>query len=94
MTEHIAVIALRAAIALVGALVAFWSFRMAHRFPKARGPYLLLAAGFGVFTLGTVIEGALFEFAGWDLVLAHAAEAFLSAIGFSLILLGVVRSRV
>ncbi len=54
--------------------------------------YLLLATGFGMLTLGAVVEGLLFELARWNLSDAHAAEAVVTAAGFTLVLLSIVRS--
>jgi len=53
---------------------------------------LLLATGFGMLTLGAVVEGLLFELARWDLSDAHAGEAVVTAAGFVLVLLSIRRT--
>ncbi len=87
--EHDILVAMRLAIVAVGGLVAFWAVRLAGRTPAHRAPYLLLAGGFGFVTMAAVVEGGLYEIAGWDLVAAATAEAVLSASGFALILAAV-----
>ncbi len=92
MTDHWILVALRLGIVGAGCLVGLWSFRLALRRTERRTAYLLLAAGFGMLTLGAVVEGLLFELARWDLFDAHAAEAAVTAAGFGLVLLSVLRS--
>ncbi len=93
MVEHALLVALRAGAALMGALAAIWSFRLAVLLAGSRRTYLLLSIGFGVVALGAVVEGLLFGVARWDLQAAHALEAFVSAAGFAAILLAIVRSQ-
>ncbi|MCJ2520912.1 MAG: hypothetical protein LN412_08245 [Candidatus Thermoplasmatota archaeon] len=93
MTDHLLLVALRLAIVAVGSLTALWSLRLALRSHGHRRTYLLLALGFGLLTLGAVVEGVLFEFAGWDLMAVHTVEAFISAAGFVAILLSIVWSQ-
>jgi len=87
-------VALRLGVVAAGGLAGLFSLRMGLRSPTHRWTYFLLAAGFGLVTLGAILEGLLFEFAGWDLVMAHTAEAFTEIAGFALILVAVVRSKV
>lgn len=84
--EHEVLVALRLAIVAVGGLVALFALRLARRAQEHRLPYILLAGGFGLVTLAAVIEGVLFEVAGWDLEAAATLEAVLSALGFAAIL--------
>ncbi|MEE9236817.1 MAG: hypothetical protein V3U52_03405 [Thermoplasmata archaeon] len=93
MTDHLLLVALRVAIVAVGSLTALWSLRLALRSRGHRRTYLFLTIGFGLITLGAFVEGLLFEFAGWDLIAAHAVEAFVGAIGFVAILLSIVWSQ-
>lgn len=86
MTEHEILVAVRIGIVAVGSLVGLWSLRLALLRLERRPAYFLLAGGFGLLTLGSVIEGVLFEFAQWPLLDAHVAEAALTAAGFVLIL--------
>ncbi len=92
--EHEVLVALRLAIVAVGGLVALWALRLARRAPGHRLPYILLAGGFGLVTLAAVLEGALFEIAGWDIVAAATTEALLSSVGFAAILAAVWLSGV
>ncbi|MFQ5871984.1 MAG: hypothetical protein ACE5IB_07485 [Candidatus Geothermarchaeales archaeon] len=93
MTDHTLLVAVRLGIVAVGSLNSLWSLRLALRSHLHRPTYLLLALGFGLLTLGAVIEGVLFEFAGWDLVAVHAVEAFMSIAGFTAVLLSILQSR-
>jgi len=92
MTEHWVLVALRLGIVAAGSLVGLWSLRLGLRRGDRRTSYLLLATGFGTLTLGAVVEGLLFELARWNLSDAHAAEAAVTAAGFALVLLSIVRS--
>lgn len=92
MTDHWVLVALRIGIVAAGSLVGLWSLRLGLRRRERRAAYLLLAAGFGLLTLGSVVEGVLFEFAGWALSDAHVAEAVVTAAGFVLVLVSILRS--
>lgn len=94
MTQHELLVALRLGIVAVGGLAALWSLRLTLHARDGRWTYLLLTAGFGFVTLGTIVEGILFEFARWDLLDAHTTEALLGAVGFALVLLTILRSHV
>ncbi|MFQ5552526.1 MAG: hypothetical protein ACE5EW_02230 [Thermoplasmata archaeon] len=94
MTSHWLLITLRIGVFAAGALVTLWALRLSIRAPGHRGTYILLAFGFGLVTLGAVLEGILFEFRGWTPLAAHTAEAFVTAVGLGLILLSIVLSRV
>ncbi|MFQ5919846.1 MAG: hypothetical protein ACE5I4_07370 [Thermoplasmata archaeon] len=94
MTSHDVLVGLRIGVLVAGTLVTLWALRLALRAPVHRGTYVLLVLGFGLVTLGAVVEGVLFEFGGWTLVAAHTAEAFVTAGGLALILLSIVLSRV
>ena len=92
MTDHWVLVALRIGIVAVGSLAGLWSLRLGLRRRERLGTYLLLAAGFGLLTLGSVVEGVLFEFGGWALSDAHVAEAVVTASGFVLVLVSILRS--
>jgi hypothetical protein len=91
MTDHWVLVALRIGIVAVGSLVGLWSLRLGLRRRERPATYLFLAAGFGLLTLGSVVEGVLFEFAGWALSDAHVAEAAVTAAGFVLVLVSILR---
>ena len=94
MTAHDVLVALRLGVVAVGGLAGLWSLRLAILSPAHRGTYFLLAMGFGLVTLGAIVEGILFEFVGWDLASAHTVEAFVGIAGFALILASIIRSPV
>ncbi len=94
MTLYEALVALRLGVVAVGTLAGLWSLRLALRSSVHRWTYFLLATGFGLITLGAIVEGILFEFFRWDLVSAHTVEALVSIAGFALILTSIVRSSV
>ncbi len=92
--EHWLLVGLRIGVLIGGALVTLWALRLTLRSEGDRLTYLLLMLGFGLVTLGALVEGVLFEFGGYALLEAHTAEAFPTAAGLALILLSIVRSRV
>lgn len=94
MTDHLTLVALRIAAVALGGFLAWRALRLASRSSDDRATYLLLAAGFGLVALAAVVEGALFEFAGWTLPDAATVEACMSAGGFGAILMAVRRSAV
>ncbi|MEE9593147.1 MAG: hypothetical protein V3W28_06180 [Thermoplasmata archaeon] len=94
MTEHLILVGLRLGIVAVGALLTLWSLRLAVNGRGNQASYLLLTIGFGLITLGALVEGLLFEVAQWDLTSSHAAETLVSGSGFVLILLSIFRSEV
>lgn len=93
MTPHWVLVALRLGIVAAGFVVGLWSLRMGIRSQGDRAKYLLLAIGFGFLTLGSVVEGIVFELAGWSLMDSHTAEAFISAAGFAIILVSILRTE-
>jgi hypothetical protein len=94
VTDHSTLVALRLAAVALGGLLAWRALRLANRSPENRRTYTLLAAGFALVATAAVVEGALFEFAGWALPDAATIEACLSAAGFAAILVAVRRSGV
>ncbi|HLB67640.1 MAG TPA: hypothetical protein VJN63_04070 [Thermoplasmata archaeon] len=93
MTLHWVLVALRLGIVAAGFVVGLWSLRMGIRSQGDRATYLLLAIGFGLLTLGSVVEGIVFELAGWSLLDSSTAEAFISAAGFAIILVSILRTK-
>lgn len=94
MTEHLILVGLRLGIVAVGALLTLMSLRLVLVGGSNRPSYLLLTIGFGLITLGALVEGLLFEVARWDLTSAHVVEALVSGAGFALILLSILRSEI
>ena len=94
MTDHIALSALRIAAVAVGGLLALWSLNLARRAKEHALTYALLSAGFALMALAALVEGILFEFAGWEPVAAATVNAVVTACGFTLIIVAVRRSGV
>ncbi len=94
MNIHDALVVVRLGVVAAGGLSGFWCLRRGSLASSDRWTYFLLAAGFGLIAFGAVVEGILFEFAGWGLVEAHAAEALVGIAAFSAILVSILRSRV
>lgn len=56
-------------------------------YARSKAPSMLfLSLGLGFITLGTFVEGILFQFAGLGLNATHAVESLLNVIGFVLML--------
>lgn len=71
----------------LGATIAWLAYR---GYLRNRTRWLLfLALGLSFVTLGTFIEGVLFEFLGLEINQIHAVESTLNVIGFLLILFSV-----
>jgi hypothetical protein len=94
MIDHTALVVMRLAAVALGAFIAWRALRLARRSKENGRTYRLLAAGFGLVAMAAVVEGSLFEFAGWSLPDAATVEACISAAGFGAILLAVRRSAV
>ena len=94
MSDHIALVMLRLAAVALGGFLAWRALQLARRSPDNRNTYRILAAGFALVATAAVVEGILFEFAGWPLSDAATIEACVSAGGFGAILVAVRRSGV
>lgn len=94
MNIHDALVAARLGVAAVGGLSSLWSLRLGLRSDRGRWTYFLLATGFGLVAFSAIVEGILFEFAGWDLFAAHTVEALVAIVAFAAILVSILRSRV
>ncbi len=73
MTFHLLLSAAKGAIVLLGSLIALLSYAAF----RAHGARLMLyiSIGFVLVTLGSVVEGILFEVLGAPLDLAHVVES-------------------
>ncbi|MFC6757511.1 MULTISPECIES: DUF7521 family protein [Haloarcula] len=86
---ELALIAVRALLLLLGIATTAISFR-AYRRERTR--YLRAAtAGFGLITLGVLIEGFLYQFTALTLTQVHIAESVALACGFAVLLWSFVR---
>lgn len=92
-SEHIdhvllALVAVRVAVLLTGAFLTLSLFQKFLKSPRSKD-HLLLASGFGLMTIGALVEGVLFELLRLTLVEVHTVEAGFTAGGFAAILLAV-----
>jgi hypothetical protein len=79
--------AMEALIIACGLLIVLIALR---GYRKARNPSLAyLALGFALLTLGSVVEGLLYELLGMDLLKAHAVETFFQLSGFLSVVYGI-----
>ncbi|HKZ64333.1 MAG TPA: hypothetical protein VJ400_07820 [Thermoplasmata archaeon] len=92
--DHAVLVAIRVGVVAAGGLAGLWCLRLGLRLGEDRRTYLTLAAGFALLAFGAVLEGVLFEFAGWSLLNAHTAQTLTSAAGLAAVLLAVLRSGV
>lgn len=86
MVEFTSVVlaATRVVVLGMGVLITYYSFRAYRRTGE---PYMRNASiGFGVITLGVLVEGVLFEVAGLDLAVVHVIESVAIGIGFLVLL--------
>jgi hypothetical protein len=77
------IVALKTVTLLLGGLIAFFSFK-AYRRTGAK-PLQLLAVGFTLVTLGSLLAGAIDQFATATRDYALVAESGLTALGFAII---------
>ena len=83
MVHPFVVTALKTTTLLFGGLVTFFAFR-AYQRTKAR-PLGLLALGFGVVTIGSLLAGAVDTIGTFDRETALVVESALTATGFGVI---------
>ncbi len=65
---------------LLGAYIVYLAYRGYRR--NASKPLLYVALGFGLITLGTLLEGVLFVIVQSDILTATATGTVVTAIGF------------
>ncbi|MEF8829681.1 MAG: hypothetical protein V5A15_01755 [Haloarcula sp.] len=74
----------RLAVLLLGVTITYYSVA-AYR--RTRAQYLRNAAiGFAIMTFGVLLEGVLFEVAGFDLEIVHIVESVAIGLGFLVLL--------
>lgn len=79
---------LQIAIALAGVVVVYYAYR-GHKKTGSRS-LLFLAFGFVFVTVGTVVDGLLFEFLDFDIISSEIVEACSQLLGFLLIIYSIV----
>lgn len=80
------------ALVLVFGLVIVYFATKSYRRTKSRS-MLLLAVGFGLASIGSVVGGAAFELMGADVETASALQAVAQALGFLIILLSLAATK-
>ncbi|MBI2126739.1 MAG: hypothetical protein HYU02_05435 [Thaumarchaeota archaeon] len=70
---------------LLGAYIIFQAYRGYNR--NRNASILVLSIGLGCVTLGTFVEGVLYQFLQWGLIDVHEIESMLNVVGFALMLL-------
>jgi hypothetical protein len=78
------VIVTRFVTLLLGVYVIFQAYRGYNR--NRNASILVLSTGLGFVTLGTFVEGFLYQFLQWGLIDVHGIESILNVIGFTLML--------
>lgn len=81
---HLPLVAGKIIVLLLGLLIATKAYRGYTRHGSTA--MLYLAIGFAVISVGTVIEGLLFELIELDLILSSAIQTVIVAIGMLVIL--------
>ncbi len=81
LTELFFVTSVTKIIALIlGAYIVYLAYRGYRR--NASKPLLYVALGFGLITMGTLLEGVLFVVLGSDILTAIATGTVVTAVGF------------
>jgi hypothetical protein len=87
----VALITVRIAILLVGSVLTLFAFTRFYR--RGSRDHLLLSAGFGLISLGALVEGILFQLFGWSLLSVHSVESGFTAVGLLIVLLTIHLSQ-
>lgn len=78
------VVALKTVTLLLGGLITYYALRASRR--TGARPLRVLAVGFGIVTLGSLVAGVADQAVGVDTSLALTVESVLTALGFLTIL--------
>lgn len=79
-------------VALVlGAFIVYLAYRGYRR--NASRPLLYVALGFSLITAGTVIEGLLFDFFGYELLAATGMGTVITILGFVTIIYSIYSAK-
>jgi len=81
---HLPLVAGKVVVLVLGLLIATKAYRGYSR--HGSGAMLYLAIGFALISVGTVIQGLLFEFVELDLFLAGAIQTVIVATGMLVVL--------
>jgi hypothetical protein len=84
-TTTMLLVFVRLLVLVFGVLITYYSLQ-AYR--RTGTPYMRNATfGFGIITLGVLLEGVLFEFGGVDLAVVHIIESVAIGLGFLVLLI-------
>lgn len=89
---HYLLVAIRLSIVLIGALIAYKSFKK-FRVNGHRIQFLVLSVGFALLTIGAVVEGILFELFHFSFLSAHIIEGILVMIGLVIVIIAIWINR-
>lgn len=82
-------VGVRLIVLSLGVMITFYSYQA---YKNARTYYLRNSTiGFGIITVGVFIEGVLFEFGGFDIVIVHLIESIGIGLGFVVLLISLRR---
>ncbi|WP_265111584.1 DUF7521 family protein [Halosolutus halophilus] len=81
---HVPLVVAKLAVLTLGLLVSAMAFQGYRRYGRTAMVYL--AIGFALISVGTVIEGLLFELADLDIFLASTIQTVIAASGMLVIL--------
>jgi hypothetical protein len=81
---HLELVIAKLVTVLLGLLIAGQAYRGYRRYDST--PMLYLAVGFGLISIGSVLEGILFDVVGLDIFEAGTAQTALVAAGMLVIL--------
>lgn len=81
---HVELVIAKIATVLLGTAISIQAMRGYRR--HGSEPMLYLGAGFLIVTIGSVLEGVLFDGLGWSLFAAGAVQTSLVALGMLVIL--------
>ncbi|WP_049972725.1 DUF7521 family protein [Haladaptatus cibarius] len=81
---HIGLVVAKIVVAILGLLIAFQSYRAYARYDSS--PMLYLALGFSLISIGSVIEGVLYEVVKLSLFYAGMVQSIVVALGMVAVL--------
>jgi len=84
---------IRTLIVILGLIIGTKAFLLQRHYPESRGIFILLGLGFITITIGVTLEGILFQIYHVDILVVHAIESFITALGLFLILCAIYLNK-
>jgi hypothetical protein len=84
--EHLFLVSIKLIILFLGAFISLISY-LAYR-KTGQKIMLFISIGFGTYSLGTLVEGLMYEYIFRDYLPAHLIESLIALIGLIAILYG------